>query len=59
MSQERRLLNGLIDPPSPYDTLETWERHLAEVLRLPDTDPLKTQLISEAEEIIRSKRIAE
>jgi hypothetical protein len=33
----------VIDPPSPCDTLEIWEHHLAQVLRLSDMDPLKRQ----------------
>jgi hypothetical protein len=27
---------GLIDPPSPYATLQTWEQHLSEMEQLPD-----------------------
>jgi hypothetical protein len=32
----------LIDPPTPFDTLETWQRHLADVRRLPDDVALIT-----------------
>jgi hypothetical protein len=53
---QKKQMSGFIDPPTPYDTLETWERHLAEMRELPDTDSLKMELISEAEEIIRAKR---
>jgi hypothetical protein len=32
---------SLIDPPSPFDDLATWERHLADVRRLPDDVALR------------------
>ena len=33
----------LIDGPSPFDCLETWERFLAEVQEMPDSSPSKSK----------------
>jgi hypothetical protein len=42
----------LIDPPGPFDTLATWERHLAYVRSLPPDTLLRAELIQDAEEAI-------
>jgi hypothetical protein len=42
----------LIDEPSPFATLVTWERHLAAVRRLPADTLLRAELIEAAEEAI-------
>jgi hypothetical protein len=42
----------LIDEPSPFTTLVTWERHLATVRRLPADTLLRAELIEAAEEAI-------
>jgi hypothetical protein len=43
----------MIDPPGPFDTLATWQRHLAEYRRLLPADTiLKSELIEAAEEAI-------
>ncbi len=39
----------LIDEPSPWDTLATWQDHLAAVLRLPDDTLLKAEMVEAAE----------
>jgi hypothetical protein len=39
----------LIDEPSPFATLVTWERHLAAVRRLPADTLLRAELIEAAE----------
>jgi hypothetical protein len=39
----------LIDPPSPFDTLATWQRHLAEVRRLSDDVLLKAEMVEAAD----------
>jgi carnitine 3-dehydrogenase len=44
-----------IDPPSPFDTLATWQRHLADVRRLSDDTLLKAELIKTAKEAIESR----
>jgi hypothetical protein len=41
----------LIDSPTPFDTLETWQRHLADVRRLPDGTLLKSELVRTAEQM--------
>ena len=46
----------LIDGPSPYDTLESWERHLRELRELPANTALKPQMIKEAKEMIAMKK---
>jgi len=46
----------MIDDPSPFDTLETWERHLAELKRWPDGTPLKSAIIETAEYWIAEKK---
>jgi hypothetical protein len=48
----------LIDPPSPFDTLETWQRHLADVRRLPDDTLLKAEMVEAAEEQIDKLKLA-
>jgi hypothetical protein len=42
----------MLDPPGPFDTLATWERHLAYVRRLPPDTLLRAELIQDAEEAI-------
>jgi hypothetical protein len=46
----------LIDPPSPFDDVATWERHLADVRRLPDDTLLKAELVEAAEEAVARRR---
>jgi hypothetical protein len=46
----------LIDPPGPYDTLETWERHLSELERLPENVYLRKKLIKKARQKVAEKR---
>lgn len=50
---------ALIDGPSPYEPLETWERHLSFLLTLPDNNPLKSLMIEAAEKRIAGKKSAE
>jgi hypothetical protein len=45
----------LIDPPSPFEPLATWRRHLDECRRLPDDTLLKAELIKTAKEAIESR----
>jgi len=52
----RMTLLVLIDPPGPFDTLATWQRHLAECRRLPADTMLKAELIETAEAHIREAR---
>jgi hypothetical protein len=54
--QDQPQLTALIDPPSPFDTLQTWEQHLAELRKFPDNVTLKQELISQAEEVLAWKR---
>jgi hypothetical protein len=46
---------ALIDEPSRYDTLETWERHFASLQNLPDNNPLKIPLMESARDKIAEK----
>ena len=39
----------LIDPPSPFDTLATWQHHLHALRSLPDDTVLKAQMVEAAE----------
>jgi hypothetical protein len=42
----------LIDEPTPFDTLATWQRYVADVRRLPDDTLLKSEMLRTAEEAI-------
>ena len=46
----------LIEEPSPYDTLETWESHLRTVEALPDGAFLKEDMLATAKRRIALKR---
>jgi hypothetical protein len=46
----------LIDPPGPFDTLQTWQRHLRDLRTLPDGTLLRSELIQTAEAHIEAKR---
>jgi hypothetical protein len=46
----------LIDPPSPFATLATWQRHLAYVRGLPDDTLLKAELVEATEEAVARRR---
>lgn len=47
----------LDDQPGLYsDTLETWERYLSELRRLPDSVRNKEDLIESAEQVIARRR---
>jgi hypothetical protein len=54
--QDQPQLTALIDPPSPFATLETWEQHLDELRRMPENTAMRRQLIALAEKEIASKR---
>lgn len=51
----RSITSSLIDPPSPFDGLANWKRHLQALHQLPATHLLKRALIQEAEETIARK----
>jgi hypothetical protein len=45
--------------PNPYDTVETWERFLAQLRQMPDQDDLMlANAIAHAEKLIELKRLA-
>jgi hypothetical protein len=46
----------LIDPPSPFDNLATWQRHLVDVRRRPDDTVLKSETLRIAEEAVARRR---
>jgi hypothetical protein len=46
---------GLIDPPSPWDTLQSWRDHLSDLEKMPPGDPVRTDLLKTARTIIRDK----
>lgn len=46
----------MIDQPTPYDSLETWESHLVELEALPKGTPLKFELIKQAEDEIKARK---
>jgi hypothetical protein len=46
----------MIDPPSPFAALETWEQHLKEMQNLADSVEQKRDLIASAEDWIARKR---
>jgi hypothetical protein len=50
------LIDMLIDPPTLFDTLEVWQRHLEECRRLPRDTLLRSQLIADAEAHIEAER---
>jgi hypothetical protein len=54
--RRKALVTALIDSPSPFDTLETWEQHLAMLRRMPDNTALKPEMISDAEQVIARKK---
>jgi hypothetical protein len=51
-----RAMLVMIDPPTPFDTLATWQRHLADVRRLPDDVALKSETLRTAEEAVARRR---
>jgi hypothetical protein len=44
------------DEPSPFDTLQVWEHHLAELRLLPESTLLRDEMIAHAERSIADKR---
>jgi hypothetical protein len=46
----------LIDEPSPFDTLATWEEHLAFLKSLPKDTGLRSQMLEEAHYWIERKK---
>jgi hypothetical protein len=43
--------------PNPFDTVETWERYLAQLRQMPDQDdPMMVIEIAHAEDFIERKR---
>jgi hypothetical protein len=47
---------GLVDEPSPYDTLATWEQHLAEVEKLSPEAWGRQFLLDGARKMVEHKR---
>lgn len=45
----------LIDPPSPFDTLDAWRTFLVEMKAIRDPDDLVKQTIADAEKIIADR----
>ena len=56
---EMKFTSALIDGPSPFATLETWEQHLKRLKALPDNHLLKTEMIKTAQEMITKKKKAD
>ena len=54
--RRKALVTALIDSPSPFDTLETWEQHLAMLCRMPDNTDMRKELILDAEQVIARKK---
>jgi hypothetical protein len=48
--------SGMVDGPSPIDTLERWEQHLAKLRQLPSSDIARDREIQHAEQMIEMKR---
>lgn len=46
----------LIDEPTRYESLETWEHHLTAVERLPDGTPLKQPMLDKAQRVVAEKK---
>jgi hypothetical protein len=46
----------MVDEPSPFATLEVWERHLADLKALPIDTVLRPEMIMSAEKMITRKR---
>lgn len=53
---DKTVFLGLIDPPSPWDRLEEWERYLAWLETLPRSAQLRL-LIEQAEEAIVRRKL--
>jgi hypothetical protein len=49
----------LIDEPTPYDTLETWERHLTKLEALPANTFMRAELIKRAKSLIADQLVAD
>lgn len=45
----------LIDPPSPFDTAEIWQKFLQEMEFLPQSDPIVAGVVEEARETLARK----
>jgi hypothetical protein len=59
MQQPRKKRDVMIDEPTPFDTLATWERHLSDLKRLPADTELKPEMIRTAEQSIARKKAEE
>jgi hypothetical protein len=47
---------GMIDEPSPFESIDVWKQHLNELRSLRDVAVLKVKMIKNAEEMIARKR---
>jgi hypothetical protein len=50
-------ITRLVDSPSPFASLETWERHLQDLKAMPDNVRDKETMILLAEQMIERKRL--
>jgi hypothetical protein len=48
--------SSMIDEPTPFDTLRTWESHRLSVRALPDSDPAKLPMLDKADQMIAELR---
>jgi hypothetical protein len=55
MTEKPLPLGMMIDTPTPWDSLETWERHLTEVQALPSF-VLQEEIAQRAQRIISVKK---
>jgi hypothetical protein len=53
---ERVIIGPPAKRPSDFDTLETWERYLAELMKLPEETPMRFTSIADAKDMIERKR---
>ena len=56
MGPETKFTYALIDPPSAFDTLESWGRHLRDVIRLPSNFAGKGAILKDARYWVERKR---
>jgi hypothetical protein len=54
-SGQRRILSALIDAPTPFATLEEWQRYLAELMSLDPSHQVDYEIKRAEEEIARKQ----
>ena len=52
----KKIPYAMVDPPTEFDTLETWEAFQKQIQAWPDNAMLRDELLKEAQETIERKK---